>query len=428
MIQKIKLGDVLDIKRGPGLSGKFYSEKGTKIRLTLGNFKYPECGFKNNESKKDIFFTGTVKPEYILKKGDIITPLTEQVRGLLGNTATIPEDNLYIQNGDVGLVVPNEKIIDKRFAYYLMSSSIVKNQLDAGSQQTKIRHTSPDKIKDCIAYMPENKMVQSKIAKTLDDIDNKKNNNNKINAELEEMAKTLYDYWFLQFEFPNEEGKPYKSSGGKMVYNEELKREIPEGWEVNKVGECIEHINTGLNPRNHFVLNDGTIKYVTVKNITKSGTLDFSGCDTINQNTKAMINNRSKISKGDILFSSIAPLGRCYLIESNPENWEINESVFSIRPNQNVSSEYLYMYFMSDAFIKNAEHSSTGSIFSGIRISTLQDMEIVVPSTYVKNTFISIISNMFVLKDKLSLESEELTSLRDFLLPMLMNGQVTIKN
>ena len=170
-----------------------------------------------------------------MKKGDIITPLTEQVRGLLGETAIIPESGKYVQNGDVGKIIPNEKVLDKSFAAYLISSPVIKAQLDAAAQQTKIRHTSPDKIKDCITWIPAlNK--QKMIGKMMDNINAKIKINNYINSELESIAKTIYDYWFLQFEFPNEEGKPYKSSGGKMVWNKELKREIPEGSEVKEIG------------------------------------------------------------------------------------------------------------------------------------------------------------------------------------------------
>ena len=183
MRRKIKLGDVLDVKRGMSLSGEYYATKGKLVRLTLGNFSYPDNGWKDNIAKDDIFFTGNVKPEFILKKGDIITPLTEQVRGLLGNTATIPEDNKFIQSGDIGLIIPNETKLDKRFAYYLVSSPIVKKQLDAGSQQTKIRHTSPSSIKECIAYIPELE-EQKKIACILDKINEKIAINNRINDNL----------------------------------------------------------------------------------------------------------------------------------------------------------------------------------------------------------------------------------------------------
>lgn len=182
-MKKIKLGDVLDIKRGMSLSGEYYSTEGKYIRLTLGNFTYPESGWKENQQKNNIFFTGQVKPEMILKKGDIITPLTEQVRGLLGNTATIPLDNVYIQSGDIGVVIPDERFLNKRFAYYLISSKIIKKQLDATSQQTKIRHTSPNAIKECIAYLPDLK-TQESISRIMDYILEKISLNNKINNNL----------------------------------------------------------------------------------------------------------------------------------------------------------------------------------------------------------------------------------------------------
>ena len=182
-MRKIKLGDVLNIRRGAALSGEYYSDKGKLIRLTLGNFNYPSNGWKDNISKDNLYFTGRIRDDFILRKGDIITPLTEQVRGLLGNTATIPESNKYIQSGDIGLVIPNEKEIDKRFAYYLVSSPIVKKQLEFGSQQTKIRHTSPDAIKSCIAFIPD-LLTQRKTSNLLDKINNKIELNNKINDNL----------------------------------------------------------------------------------------------------------------------------------------------------------------------------------------------------------------------------------------------------
>ncbi len=264
----------------------------------------------------------------------------------------------------------------------------------------------------------------SKIGDFIININAKISNNNRINAELESMAKTIYDYWFTQFDFPDENGKPYKSSGGKMVWNEELKREIPEGWGVGKVKDCIVHINTGLNPRDNFKLGNGNIKYITVKNLTTSGAIDFSDCDVIDEEARKIVHNRSDVSKGDILFASIAPLGRCCIVYENPCDWDINESVFSIRPKNNIPSEYLYLYFMSDTFVKKAEHSSTGSVFSGIRISTLEEMNIVIPPDNVLESFEKNIATMLFKKHKNSIENQQLASLRDWLLPMLMNGQV----
>ena len=192
---KVKLGDILEIKRGMSLSGEYYSTEGKYIRLTLGNFCYPASGWKYNTSKEDLYFTGYVRDEYILEKGDIITPLTEQVRGLLGNTATIPQSDTYIQSGDIGLVIPNEEKINKRFSYYLLSSNVVKKQLDAGSQQTKIRHTSPDAIKSCVAFIPDVEN-QKKIARLLDVVNDKIEYNIKINDNLSAYQKSLQQLRF----------------------------------------------------------------------------------------------------------------------------------------------------------------------------------------------------------------------------------------
>ena len=246
-----------------------------------------------------------------------------------------------------------------------------------------------------------------------------------INDYLEEMAKALYDYWFVQFDFPNENGKPYKSSGGKMVNaNGHI---IPEGWTFCKVQDIISNICTGLNPRDNFKLGTGDIKYITVKNLTTNGTLDFTGCDTIDESARAIVHNRSDIQIGDILFASIAPLGRCYLIQSEPTDWDINESVFSIRANTDiVTPSFLYLYFMSDAFIKQATSSSTGSIFKGIRINTLLETELCVPPLSVILKFEERLASTFPLKSKNYEEIQRLSNLRDWLLPMLMNGQATI--
>ena len=182
-LSKHKLGELIEVTRGASLSGQFYAEEGEFVRLTLGNFNMNGGGFKENTSKTDLYYTGTVKDEFILNKGDIITPLTEQSLGLLGTTARIPESGKYIQSQDVALVKCKEGLLDPNFCYYLISSSVVRQQLSAGAQQTKIRHTSPDKIKDCTTWVPELE-VQKRIGRILYDIDEKIALNRQINDNL----------------------------------------------------------------------------------------------------------------------------------------------------------------------------------------------------------------------------------------------------
>ena len=268
---------------------------------------------------------------------------------------------------------------------------------------------------------------QTRVANILKLLNNKIELNNKINQELEQMAKILYDYWFVQFDFPDEKGRPYKSANGKMVYNEVLKREIPEGWEVKPLKQIIKHINTGLNPRDNFVLGNGNIKYITVKNITENNLLDFKNCDTINLSAQHKVHNRSDIQIGDILFASITPLGRCYLIKDTPNDWDINESIFSIRPDvTQISSEYLLMSLTSEYFVKKAQNTATGSIFTGIRIKSLENMPILLPPQNVLKAFTIQLEVLLEKKNICFKENINLEKIRDFLLPLLMNGQVTV--
>ena len=422
------LGELLDVTRGMSLPGSNYATSGELIRLTLGNFDYSGNGFKENTSKENIYYSGNVPDEFIMKEGDIITPLTEQTPGLLGTTARIPISGKYIQSQDVALITCKQEKLDSLFCYYLVSSSIVKQQLAAGSQQTKIRHTSPDKIKACVVYIPEDLSIQHKIGELLNDVDEKISKNRQAATELAILTKQIFDYWFTQFDFPDKDCNPYKSSGGAMIWNDDLKREIPKGWDSISFGDCICSINTGLNPRKNFKLNTGgKIKYLTVKNLTKDGSLNYASCDLIDEEARSLVHRRSDIKKGDILFASISPLGRCYLIMDTPIDWDINESVFSIRPDKGrISPYFLYLTFMSESFIKKAEGCSAGSVFKGIRIAEIQAMKTILPAKSVLDEFDRTISELFELRERLFEENNNLTSLRDFLLPLFMTGQLSI--
>ena len=182
-MKKYKLGELIEVSRGASLSGDFYAVSGKYIRLTCGNFDYRNNCFKKNTSKDNLFYTGEFRAEFLLEKGDLITPLTEQAIGLLGSTAWIPESGKYVQSQDIAKIICNEELLDKKFAYYLISSKIVKQQLSAAAQQTKIRHTSPDKIKDCTVWLPS-LPEQKKIGQLLFDIDRKIALNRAINHNL----------------------------------------------------------------------------------------------------------------------------------------------------------------------------------------------------------------------------------------------------
>ena len=312
------------------------------------------------------------------------------------------------------------------FIYYTLFRDDFFKHMMNGSKGTKMPRGDKNHILD-FPIPNFNFNIQKRIAKVLSDLDAKIELNNKINQELEAMAKTLYDYWFVQFDFPDENGKPYKSSGGKMVYNEELKREIPEGWEVTILGDIINRSGTGLNPRKNFKLGLGNNYYVTIKNIKQNKVVLDDRCDRIDNDALEIINKRSELNVGDILFTSIQPVGITYLIQEKPTNWDINESVFTIRPKDDiVSSEFLFMLLSSDEIKVFTKNVSAGSVHKGIRHTVLKTFKLPFGNKLFVENFTKcikpILKKMFI-NEK---ENQQLTKLRDGLLPMLMNGQVTV--
>ena len=423
-LKKYKIGDLVQVTRGASLGGEFYATQGNYVRLTCGNFDYRNNCFKENQSKDNIYYTGGFKEEFLLEKGDIITPLTEQAIGLLGSTARIPESGKYIQSQDIAKIDCNESLLDKDFAFYLISSAFVKQQLSAAAQQTKIRHTSPDKIKECTVWIPSLD-IQKRIGRILTDIDNKIVINRQINDNLEAMAKQLYDYWFVQFDFPNEEGKPYKSSGGAMVWNDKLKREIPQGWSDCVLGDYIGRITNGLNPRKNFVLGSGNNYYVTIRSLVGT-TIDWNNCDRCDDEALSKINSRSQLQIGDIIFSAIGTIGRTYYIIEEPTNWNISETSFTLRAKENVPNDFFYGMLRSNEIQIKADKAAMGSTLRCLVMDSLCSLQYIEIPSYMMKLFAAKVSPLYRQIHRNNKEIAELTKQRDELLPLLMNGQASV--
>lgn len=413
-LKKYKLGELIEVTRGASLSGEYYATQGEYIRLTCGNFDYHNNCFKENKSKDNIYYVGKFRDEFLMEEGDIITPLTEQAVGLLGSTALIPESGKYIQSQDVAKITCNEKLLDKKFAFYLISSSLVKQQLSAAAQQTKIRHTSPDKIKDCIVWIPE-LSEQRRIGELLSTIDQKISLNRQINHYLEAMAKQLYDYWFVQFDFPDENGKPYKSSGGKMVWNEKLKREIPEGWELTPLfkGVNVQYgfpFSTDL-----FTETPTEIPIVRIRDIM-DGSISAFYCGEVD--------DKYRLNKGDIV---IGMDGNFHMNYWHSDMDYLNQRCVRLRPRCDCQISALQSLFETSPYIKAKEKNAKGSTVGHLSDKDLKDMWLIKPMSNAnfnpRVTFDSLLNKMIQHKEELL----QLTQCRDELLPLLMNGQVSVK-
>jgi len=421
---KTHLGSIADIITGPfgsALHQYEYVDEGVPVIMPQDienrNVSYEKIAHITLQKAEELSRYAVIKNDIVYaRRGDIEKHafITSSTNGAICGTGCLR-------------VRVKDTSVNPLFLSYYLDRPETRKWIVSHAVGSNMPNLNTDILSNIPVELPS-KEEQDSIVSVLECIEKQIDNNTTICFDLETMAKLLYDYWFVQFDFPDENGKPYKSSGGKMVWNEQLKREIPVRWSVASFGDCIESINTGLNPRDNFVLNTGgTIKYLTVKNLTKEGTIDFSSCDYVDESARTIIHRRSDIQIGDVLFASIAPLGRCYIIMSPPTDWDINESVFSIRPNkENMTSSFLYMSFTNDSFIKKAEGSSTGSVFKGIRIATLQGMQTLLPPKSILDRFDEQVKPLFVRKALAIEENQQLSSLRDFLLPMLMNGQVKI--
>ena len=415
-MKKYKLGEIIEVTRGASLCGNYYATSGKYIRLTCGHFDYRNNCFKENTSKDNLYYTGDFRAVFLLEKGDLITPLTEQAIGLLGSTAWIPESGKYIQSQDIAKIRCNEELLDKQFAYYLISSNMVKQQLSAAAQQTKIRHTSPDKIKDCTVWLPS-LAKQKQIGLLLFDLDRKIALNRSINHNLEAMAKQLYDYWFLQFDFPDENGKPYKSSGGKMVWNKKLKREIPEGWYCGNLFEIATFTN-GLACQK-FRPKDEEVPLPVIK-IREM----HDGISSDTEEVSPNIPESVKVYNGDVLFSWSASLEvmlwACGL-------GGLNQHIFKVTSANDFPKSFYYFQLSNylEVFKKIAEARKT--TMGHITQDHLQQSTIAIPDNKdIVDKFEKRISPIFTQMVKLQEEIQQLSKLRDSLLPLLMNGQASL--
>ena len=392
-MEKVLLGDVLDVQRGASLSGEFYSESGNRIRLTLGNFNYPSGGFKQNTSKKDIYFTGSINPKFILKKGDLITPLTEQVAGLLGTTAFIPEDDVYIQSGDIGLVTTKENRLLKGYAYYLLNSSIIKRQLGASAQQTKIRHTSPDAIKSCVAWIPSLDQ-QLRITNILGTIDKKININKQMIGLLDNYLSTVFDYKYITYK------------GEDLIWNENVKKHIPKDWQVYCLGELFSFVKgkipAQLKDRHEDVYDS---IYLTIDTINGGQELY---CSSVNM----------PYSKGNVLMvMDGAASGDVYV----GFDGVVGSTFCMLKTKQSfVSNTFLYQILRS--YSTNYKKTNVGSTVPHANKDYIQSMQIALPKEI--DMEFDLVRNQII---QLTKQIKALKKIRDFLLPLLVNGQVKVQ-
>lgn len=310
------------------------------------------------------------------------------------------------------LKIDKSKCIPKYLLYTLMSEYVqvqIRRINQTGSIVSNLNISSLKKLKIPLHNFEE----QRKIANILSAIDDKIQINNQINQELEAMAKTLYDYWFVQFDFPDQNGKPYKSSGGKMVYHPELKREIPEGWGVEKLGD-IANITMGQSPKgtSYNEVGEGMLFF--------QGSTDFGWRFPV---VRQYTTEPSRIAEeDDILLSVRAPVGTLNIADTR---CCIGRGLAAINSKVGVNS---YIFNVMQDFKKLFDmRNSVGTTFGSITKDDLYSLQLVYPPNELLMKFDQSVKSFDREIKNRSRQNQGLTQLRDWILPMLMNGQVKVE-
>ena len=304
--------------------------------------------------------------------------------------------------------VVNDKLADAFYLYSYLSQLDLSN-LDSGSTLPSMTKSAYESI---VVKLPDLK-IQKAVATILFNIRKKLETNNKINQELEVMAKTLYDYWFVQFDFPDQNGKPYKSSGGKMVYHPELKREIPEGWGVERLGDISQYVSEKVDS---FELN--IENYVGTDNMIA----DMGGIELTTSIPKS--GTSTKFSAGDILISNIRPYFKKIWLSDRTGG--CSADVLCIRTNRTIPKEFVYATLARDDFFNYDVAGSKGSKMPRGDKKHIMEYPIVFEFG-VAEQYSKIVRPIYEAVHENNNQNQELTKLRDWLLPMLMNGQVKVE-
>lgn len=296
-------------------------------------------------------------------------------------------------------LVVNEDVVDYQYCYYLLISDEITNYLCGQNSNTSGSHKRiyPQNFLNIDIHLPK-MPIQKTIGKTLSDIDSKIELNKRINDNLEAMAKQLYDYWFVQFDFPNEEGKPYKSSGGAMVWNEKLKRELPKGWDF-----CfLENLLTIKNGRDHKHLADGIYPvYGSGGEMRKASEYLYDG-ESVLMPRKGSLNN---------------------IMYVNEAFWTV-DTMFYSEIKQSNCAKYIYYTIKDIDFTRWDSGTGVPSMTS----STLYSIKLVKPQSEILKKFDEVISPLFEHMKQISEQNSVLTKQRDELLPLLMNGQASVNS
>lgn len=345
---------------------------------------------------------------------------------ITGRYGTLGE--MYYINGrywphNTALYVTDFKGNFPKYVYYLLAC--------LGKMKTSDKSAVPGVNRNelhevLVPYLPQN--IQENIAAVLSALDAKIEVNNRINAQLEAMAKTLYDYWFVQFDFPDENGKPYKSSGGKMVYNEALKREVPVGWETGQLGDWIS-FKRGISYKSGDIQDTG-VPFINLNSFSLKGDFKFNGTKYFNGKFK----EASKLAEDSLVIAitdvtrNADIIGKSFVVPDVFDELPLMSCDVAQVITENPSYVYyLQMLFNSEPYHKHVKYFASGTLVLHLDLNGVNWFNDVLPPDNTLSKFAALRKPILEKQHIYIKQNQQLAQLRDWLLPMLMNGQVKVE-
>ena len=350
------------------------------------------------------------------RKGDIL--LTTEAP--LGLVARLDREKVGIAQRLLTLRGKKEYLLNDYLMYYLMSNE-GKHQLTSRQSGTTVTGIKQKEFRKCLISIPPFE-EQKAIARILSTLDEKIEVNNQINKTLENMAQAIFKQWFVDFEFPNEDGEPYKSSGGEM-FESELGM-IPKGWEVKKSSD-IANVNIGKTPprkeKECFTLDPDDYKWISIKDLGNSGAYIFDSSEYL---TKESIEkyNVKVVPDNTVVLSFKLTIGR---VSITCGQMTTNEAIahFNLSNKSKITTEYLYLYLKGFDYGKLG---NTSSIANAVNSKIIKSMPIIVPDNKTIKTFSEVMESVFSKIKYTIKQSDKLIEIRDSLLPKLMSGEIRV--
>ncbi len=411
-MSKLKFSDIAIITMGQSPKGESCNNENIGEPLLNGPTEFTDFYPKATQY--------TTNGKKYSKVGDILFC----VRGSTTGRMNISDKEYVLGRGLASIRHKDDKKLNIFLKYLIETnlSNILKN-----TSGSTFPNLSSEILNSFEFSFPKDMNIEG-INSLLKSIDSKIELNNKINKELETMAKTLYNYWFVQFDFPDENGKPYKSSGGKMVYSQELKREIPEGWEVDELKNLIS-IERGISYKSSDITDMG-IPMVNLNSFYLDGTYKPEGIKYFN----SAYNNNKIVKAGDLIIATTDVtrnadiIGKATLI---PDIYNsdiiLSCDIAKINCKDSLNKYFLEKLFNSDFYHNYIKGFASGTLVLHLNTNGIDWYKTFIPPNNLLIKFSNILAPIQRKKELITLENQELAKLRDWLLPMLMNGQVKVK-